>query len=198
MLDDDVDVEAAKKAAETANKAAPSDVADEDGENKEGEDEGTGLKPNAGNGCDYDTYSWGQTLQEVNVSVPLPAGIRARSIVCDYSRSKLKLGIKGEDPILEGELFNEVIVDECTWTLEDASDGGRTLGLYLHKRNNMEWWKCVVKGEEEINTKKVVPENSKLSDLDGETRQTVEKMMCTIKDKKQWVCRLLMSNRSKT
>jgi hypothetical protein len=41
----------------------------------------------------------------------------------------------------------------------------------------MSWWSTVIEGDLKIDTQKVEPETSKLSDLDGDTRATVEKMM---------------------
>merc|ERR1719230_2463917 len=91
----------------------------------------------------------------------------------DIRARKLVVGLKGEKAIIDGELHKKIVVEDCFWTLED----GEKVVIQMQKENKMEWWKCVVEGDPEIDTQKVQPENSKLSDLDGETRMTVEKMM---------------------
>ncbi|KAK6155586.1 hypothetical protein DH2020_009834 [Rehmannia glutinosa] len=145
---------------------------DKESETKTAEEKGP-RAPNKGNGLDMDKYSWGQSLQEVNISVPVPPGTKSRLITCDIKKNHLKVGLKGQPPVIEGELFQPVKVDDCFWSLEDQ----KSISILLTKQNQMEWWKYLVKGEPEIDTQKVEPENSKLSDLDPETRSTVEKMM---------------------
>ncbi|XP_078174727.1 protein BOBBER 1-like [Carex rostrata] len=154
-----------KDEPESSSKKAKIEEPEDDGKN--------GMKPNAGNGLDLEKYSWTQTLQEVTVTIPVPPGTKSRFVTCEIKRNHLKVGLKGQPSVLEGELYNSVKVDDCFWSIED----GKSISILLTKHNQMEWWRTVVKGEPEVDTQKVEPENSKLTDLDPETRQTVEKMM---------------------
>ncbi|KAF9918646.1 hypothetical protein BX616_007076 [Lobosporangium transversale] len=117
-------------------------------------------------------YKWRQTLIDVDISVEVPNGTRGKDLIVEIKKKSLKVGLKGQTPIIEGALFKDVKLDDSTWTLD-----GREVNIHLEKFKGTEWWKCVIEGHPEIDTTKITPENSKLSDLDGETRGMVEKMM---------------------
>lgn len=162
--------DAAEAAAAAAGPSAPKEAAAQE---PPAEDEGTGEVPNAGNGLDLERYSWTQTLSDVVISIPVPAGTRGRDCDVHIAARKLRAGLKSADaPVLDGALHKPVVEDECFWNCD-----GKCIEISLQKKDGMCWWDTTVAGEPEVNTRKVQPENSKLSDLDGETRQTVEKMM---------------------
>ncbi|KAG5647934.1 hypothetical protein DXG03_006968 [Asterophora parasitica] len=118
-------------------------------------------------------YKWTQELGEVDISVPVPQGTRARDLVIVLQKKKLSVGLKGQDKILDGELCMEIKVEESTWTVVD----NQSVLIHLEKINKERWWENVLTHHPKINTRKIEPGNSKLSDLDGETRGMVEKMM---------------------
>jgi hypothetical protein len=98
-------------------------------------------------------------------------------LVVEIKKKSLLLGVKGQEPIIKGDLPHEIHVDESTWTLTSSPDNTKVLELHLDKSNKMEWWPHVVTSAPMIDVTKIQPENSKLGDLDGETRGMVEKMM---------------------
>jgi len=118
-------------------------------------------------------YRWTQELGEVDIVVPVPKGTRGKDLVVVIQKKKLSVGLKGQDKILDGELCKEIKMEDSTWTLED----NESVLIHLEKINQQQWWENVLTHHPKIDTRKIEPGNSKLSDLDGETRGMVEKMM---------------------
>lgn len=120
---------------------------------------------------DY-TYTWTQTLKEIELSAPVPQGTRGKDLTIVISKQKLSIALKGQAPLFSGALAKDIKVDDSTWTIDDQ----REINVHLEKINQ-EWWSAVIQGHPTIDTTKIQPENSKLGDLDSETRAMVEKMM---------------------
>ncbi|BGP44196.1 hypothetical protein JCM10450v2_000005 [Rhodotorula kratochvilovae] len=118
-------------------------------------------------------YRWRQTLHDLTVTVPVPAGTRGKQLDVVLRKDFIRVGLKGAEPVIEGTLAKEIRVDDSTWTLDDS----REVTVSLEKADQQSWWAHVVTSAPKIDTTKITPENSKLSDLDGETRAMVEKMM---------------------
>ncbi|KAH0637471.1 hypothetical protein KY289_037386 [Solanum tuberosum] len=145
------------------------------------EEENKKLKPNQFNGLDMENYTWGQTLQDVTINVTVPLGTKSRFLAVDIKNNSIKVGLKNQPPIVEGELLEPVKGDECFWSLEDQ----KQVTILMTKRNQSDWWKSLFKNSPEIDTQKAEPEPSRLSELDLETRSAVEKMMFDQKQKQK-------------
>lgn len=128
---------------------------------------------NSGNGADFPTYNFTQTLNELLINIPVPAGTKGKGCDVSITRTHLRAGLRGAEPILNGDFPYPVKVEDSFWNLVD----GKTLEITLCKVDQMQWWRAVVVGEPEIDPTEVEPQASSLSDLDGEMRGMVEKMM---------------------
>jgi len=174
------------KAEKTASPSEPSKKADSDTKlpaKKDDEDEEDKGPPPVGNGGTVDgKYVWTQTLSELTVNVDLPENTRGRDLNVTMRKKHLKVALKNSSAsdIVNAPLTNTIICDDSFWTIED----GNRLVMNLQKLNQMEWWDSICVGDPKIDIKRVQPENSKLDDLDGDTRQTVEKMMFDQRQKK--------------
>ncbi|KAG8533176.1 uncharacterized protein KY384_001959 [Bacidia gigantensis] len=122
-------------------------------------------------------YKWRQQISDLDIDIPVASNLKGKDFIVEITKSKLKVQVKGQEPIIDGPLSHEIKPSESTWTLE-TGPSGKELSLHLDKSNKQQWWASVTTNAPYfLDTSKIQPENSKLSDLDGETRGMVEKMM---------------------
>ena len=167
--------EAAKKAAREKGEELPEGKAPDAEEKKDEEDKG--ADPSAGNGGKTDKYWWEQNLNEVFVNIPIAKDVVSKMLNLDIKSKTFKYGFKGKEPLIQGEWNKPIKTDDTLWCIETDMNGDKFITISLTKKEGQNWWDCVLQGDPKINTQKVEPENSKLGDLDGDTRGVVEKMM---------------------
>ena len=167
----------AAAAAPAPSPAAPAAGGGGGGEAEAAAPAAGGAPVGPGNGGTTDRYSWTQTLSEVCLSFPVPRDTKGKDVALALGAEHLRLAV-GKDVLFDASLHKRARVGDPTWTFEDNQrERTRALVLTIDKENGMEWWSCVGVGHPAIDVTKVEPENSKLGDVDGETRKTVEKMM---------------------
>lgn len=117
-------------------------------------------------------YTFEQTLQDITIRIPLVAGTSAKALTVHIFPSKIHASMKVGDKLIDGQLYADVSSEDSTWGVTDKKE----LDITLEKKTP-QWWPHVVTSDPKIDVTKIEPEQSSLSDLDAETRTTVEKMM---------------------
>ena len=49
-------------------------------------------------------YKWTQTLTEADVTVPLAGSYKARDLIVEMKKTKLKVQVRGQDPVIDVRL----------------------------------------------------------------------------------------------
>eukprot|EP00898_Chlorokybus_atmophyticus_P001566 jgi/Chlat1/240/Chrsp1S03048 len=107
-----------------------------------------------------DRYQWGQTEEEVIVEIPCAAGTRSKDVDCKIASEQFRISLSGSDkPVLQGELYRRVLPEDSTWEIETRGTE-RIITVTLQKAQRTSastHWRCVVKGEPEIDKGKFGP-----------------------------------------
>ena len=59
-------------------------------------------------------YKWTQTIQDLDISVTIPANLKGRDLDVKIERNKLRAGIKGQTPIVEVCICGNSITRQTT------------------------------------------------------------------------------------
>ena len=46
-------------------------------------------------------YKWTQTIQDLDITVTVPSNLKGRDLIVEFTKTKLKVAIKGQEPIID-------------------------------------------------------------------------------------------------
>ena len=46
-------------------------------------------------------YKWTQTIGDLDITVPVAGNLKGRDLIVDFSKTKLKVAVKGQDAIID-------------------------------------------------------------------------------------------------
>lgn len=46
-------------------------------------------------------YKWTQTIQDLDITIAVSSNLRGKDIIVDMTKSKLKVGVKGQEPFID-------------------------------------------------------------------------------------------------
>lgn len=97
-------------------------------------------------------YSWSKgggedDSGEIQVQVPIGDKIKGKELDIVITQKNLKVGIKGEEPIIDDVPFRTLEVEDCSWEI-DTIDGQRCVVLTLIKKGKWDNWEYLVKCED--------------------------------------------------
>lgn len=75
-----------------------------------------------------------ESEDEIHVFVPLETSTNANDVYCEIGRTHLRIGVRGQQPIIDAELWKEIRAHESGWVV-DNEDGKRCVIATLVKRD---------------------------------------------------------------
>ena len=55
-------------------------------------------------------YKWTQTIGDLDITVPVPGNLKGKDFAVVLSKTKLKVGMKGQEPILDVRLLRTALL----------------------------------------------------------------------------------------
>ncbi|XP_034016830.1 nudC domain-containing protein 1 [Thalassophryne amazonica] len=88
-------------------------------------------------------YFWQQTAEDITVSLRMPEGFTKENVQFQLTADRVRVGVQGFPPLLEGQLFTSVDPEASTWIIRND----KSLEVTLQKRSEGLMWPEVVMGD---------------------------------------------------